>query len=77
MISLREELRFWFTQAISPTLLSIPPMIIYIYLDTSRFSLDQFFRLLTGSHSKKNLKYNFCETHGKKIILESWLLNFK
>ncbi|CAO3617261.1 unnamed protein product [Cunninghamella blakesleeana] len=76
MIFLREELRFWFTQAINPTLLSIPPMIIYIYLDTSRFSLDQFFRLLTGSHSK-NVKYNFCETHGKKIVLESWLLHFK
>ncbi|CAO3627546.1 unnamed protein product [Cunninghamella echinulata] len=76
MISLREELKFWFTQAIRPTLLSIPPMIIYIYLDTSRFSLDQFFKLLTGASShSKNIK--FYETHGKKIVLESWLLSFK
>ncbi|KAI9300599.1 autophagy-related protein 13-domain-containing protein [Cunninghamella echinulata] len=75
MISLREELKFWFTQAIRPTLISIPPMIIYIYLDTSRFSLDQFLKSLTGASHSKNIK--FYETHGKKIILESWLLSFK
>ncbi|KAI9478374.1 MAG: autophagy-related protein 13-domain-containing protein, partial [Benjaminiella poitrasii] len=75
--SLREDLKYWKNMAVQSTLdKEPPPMIIDIYLDTSKLSLNQ--TLVVADDNLRwgcvELKSQTADTHIDRILIESWEL---
>ncbi|GAA5812067.1 hypothetical protein MFLAVUS_005516 [Mucor flavus] len=76
---LREDLKYWRNLAVQSTDNETPPMIIDIYLDTSKLSHNQ--SLIVADDNLRwscvELKSKTTEAHVHRIVIESWELTLK
>ncbi|KAI8075403.1 autophagy-related protein 13-domain-containing protein [Gilbertella persicaria] len=73
---LKEELKYWRTIAIQSDK-EPPPMILDIYLDTSKLSFNQSLIVADDNLRWGRIELNKADTHIDKILIESWELSLK